>query len=526
MSGDSQENLLRGPVAGFAGTTVTPVTLLWRKKKVLIAVLAVFTIAAAVMSTAVLDDEYEATATLLISQEQREASFDAVQAGEVLARTYSEIIRSENVANLVAPKLPFQTNGEDVKAQMSFDPVAETQLVTVTAVAPDSQGAQLLANTYADTVVEYTTATGLNDQNGASVSVADRAVLPNQPARPRPTLYTLLAGLIGLIVGAATALLAAILDRHIRSNDELDELTGVPILAHVALARNQRTRRLNEEAYRVLRANLEFSRPGKPLRSVAVVSASEGEGKSSAVLNLARAVSELGDRVIVVEGDLRRPTVQAGLIEASSSRLSPGLSNYLSGSAELEDVVYPTDTPGVSLVPAGPTPPSPSTLLDTDRGQTLLRELAKRADLVVVDTPPVSIGADASLLAAPADETLLVVDLERSTKPAIRVALDQLRLVKANLVGVLLNRVRDSAGGAYGYSYDDLAPEKKRRLRRHRKPSGQLEGVAAPELLPSEPLVADKRADLDEDERHDDIGAGRIFADAGHGEAGQRGDDR
>ncbi len=532
MSRDSPDNVQKtssAPSGGLSGTPVSPLTILWRKKGVLIAVFLVFTIAAAVVSTLVLDDEYEASATLLISQEQREASFDAVQAGEVLARTYSEIIRSRNVANLVPPKLPYPTTGGEVESQMSFEPVAETQLVQVTATAPDAPRAQLLANTYADTVVEYT-GKGLNQQNGAQVGVADRAVLPSQPARPRPTLYTFLAALIGLVVGSAAALLAGFLDRRVRSTEELDELTGLPILAHIALARSRRGRRLNEEAYRVLRANLEFSRPGKPLRSVAIVSASEGEGKSSAVLNLGRAMGELGDRVIVVEGDLRRPTVQAALIESSAGRLTPGLSNYLSGSVELADVIYPTDTTGISLLPAGPTPPSPSALLDTERGQNLLLELAKKADLVIVDTPPVSVGADASLLAAPADETLMVVDLQRSTKPALRSALDQLRLVQANLVGILLNRVRDSSGGGaygYGYGYHDVQEPKKRpRWRARAKPTRQLEDVPAPDLLPPEPVVTGEHADLDEDERHDDVGARRVLADAGHEKAGQRGDDR
>lgn len=528
MSRDSHDNLEQAPSARSVSpldTTVSPITVLWRKRAVVIAVFLVFTIAAAVVSTLVLDDEYEASATLLISQEQQEASFDAVQAGEVLARTYSEIIRSRNVANLVPPQLPYRTAVGDVESQMTFEPVAETQLVRVTATGARAERAQLLANTYADTVVEYTDGR-LNEQNGAQVSVADRAVLPRQPVRPRPTLYTFLAALVGLLVGSAAALLAGVLERRVRTTEELEELTGVPILAQIALARSRRGRRLNEEAYRVLRANLEFSRPGKPLRSVAIVSASQGEGKSSAALNLALAMAELGDRVIVVEGDLRRPSVQAALIEDSASRLAPGLSNYLSGSLELSDIIYPTDTKGISLVPAGPTPPSPSALLDSERGQHLLPGLAKEADLVIVDTPPVSVGADASLLAAPADETLMVVDLQRSDKRALRSAIDQFRLVQANLVGVLLNRVRDSSGGAaygYGYGYRSVPePRKRRWLLRRGRPSRQLEDAPAPDLLPPEPVVTDERPDLDEDEGHDDVRARRVLADAGHEQAGQR----
>ena len=142
MVNGQSKDIRRGPGAGPESTDsgVSPLSLLWRKKRVLIAVFLTFTIAAAVVSTTVLDDEYEATATLLITQEQREASFDAVQAGEVLARTYSELISSKNVADLVAPKLPGDLSGGDVDARTTFDTVSETQLVQVTAVAPDAAG--------------------------------------------------------------------------------------------------------------------------------------------------------------------------------------------------------------------------------------------------------------------------------------------------------------------------------------------------------------------------------------------------
>ena len=526
----------RVPGAGLPGLTASPLTVLWRKKAVLISVFLTFTVTAAVVSKTLLDNEYEASATLLITQEQQQQSFDAVQAAQVLARTYAEIIQSENVAGLASPKLPGRPSAGEVKQRMSFETVPETQLVEVTAVAPNANEAQLTANTYADAVVQYAE-DNLNDPNDAQVTVADRAILPGQPARPRPTLYTVLAALIGLVVGAAAALLAGMLDRRVRSVEELNELTGVPILAHIALARGRRARSLNAEAYRVLRANMEFARPGMPLRAVAIVSPSEGEGKSSAVINLARAVAEVGDRVIVVEGDLRRPAIQAALMAGTSGRLVPGLSNYLAGKASLEDVVYPTDMPHVSLVPSGPTPPSPSALLESKPGGRLLAGLSDRADLVIVDTPPVSVGADASLLAAAADETLMVVDLHRSTKSAIRAAVTQLTLAQADIVGVLLNRVRDP-GGTAGYDYGYYEFEDKRSTGRRRIPglgrrqTSQLEDVPSPEVLPTpeivptDPTQPDEGAHLHEDEGHDDVRPGRVLADAGHEESDQRSGDR
>jgi capsular exopolysaccharide synthesis family protein len=522
MSDSSQDG--RGQSFGDAAAVrQAPLVAVWRHKYILIATVLIFTGVTAFLSKVVLEKEYDATATMWVTQTQDTQSFDAVQAGQVLARTYSDVIESENVAGRVADQLPFDITRGEVKTSIKVEAVPETQLLEITAVSNDPARAQLLANTYAGTVTEYARGE-LQGAEGSSISLADRAVFPGQPARPRPTLYTMLAGILGLVVGSALALLAAVLDTRVRSPEELAEIAGVPILAQVALARNRRARQLNQEAYRVLRTNLDFVRPGQPLRSVAVVSPSEAEGKSSAALNLARAIAETGDAVVVVEGDMRRPTLQAALVPDVHEPLMPGLSNYLSGLAELSDVIYPTDHPLISFLPSGPMPPAASALLDTERGRTLLRSLADIADVTVVDTPPLSVGADASLLASSASETIAVVDLQRSSKKAIRSAFGQLRLVGAELVGLILNRVRET-GGESGYYYAEDPRVKKRRSPFGRsRTGGQLEGSPAPTTLAGEPFVGYERPDQDHDQRHDDVGTGRVLTQAGNEQPDQAGD--
>lgn len=192
---------------------------------------------------------------------------------------------------------------------------------------------------------------------------------------------------------------------------------------------------------------------------------------------------------------MRRPTLQAALVPEASQPLTPGLSNYLSGLAELSDVIFSTDHPLISFLPAGPMPPAASALIDTERGRTLLRQLTDIADVTVVDTPPLSVGADASLLAASASETIAVVDLQRSSKKAIRSAFGQLRLVGAELVGVILNRVRET-GGESGYYYaEDPRVQRRRRLfGRARSGRGQLEDTG-PTPQTGEPFLGHEQPD-------------------------------
>jgi len=165
------------------------------------------------------------------------------------------------------------------------------------------------------------------------------------------------------------------------------------------------------------------------------------------------AAAEVGSKVIVVEGDLRRPGLQAELMPEQPQPIRRGLSNYLAEGASLDEVVSPTSKPGIDIVAAGPLPPNPAALLESRRAHTLMRELGEVADLVIVDCPPLNIGADASVMAAAVDGVLLIVDLQTSTEDSVRHALDQLEGVRARILGLVVNRDRGEARGRYSYQY-------------------------------------------------------------------------
>lgn len=468
-----------------------PLQVIWRRKWVVLITFLVFAVGTAVISKS-LPKVYATTSTLLVAQPEA-TGFDSVQASQFVARSYADIIASPNFAERVAGEFGRGSTREALQDATAFETVPETQLLRITAEDASPGRAKEIADAYAASFIQYSNVS-LAKTTRAQVSLADAAPLPNSPARPKPTLYTVVASILGLAIGLGLASLSSLLDRRVSSPEELAELLDVPLLASILLARSDRTRRLNEEAYRVLRTNLEFVRPDKPLNSVAVVSPSESEGKTSTVLNLGRAVAEIGDRVILVEGDMRRPALQTALLPETTEPLRPGLSNYLSGAADLDEVIHPTDNPRIRIVPAGPIPPTASTLLDTERGQRLLRKLGSEADLVVVDSPPLSVGADASLLSVGADECLMVIDTRRSTVKAIRAAIQQLKLVNASLAGVILNRVKQSADDApYGYYAPEVAKRGRFGRRRGRRAeSGPTRAAPAIEDdLPREILTAE-----------------------------------
>ncbi len=201
------------------------------------------------------------------------------------------------------------------------------------------------------------------------------------------------------------------------------------------------------EAFRVLRANIQFAAVDKPLKSLALTSAGPAEGKSTIVANLGVALAQSGARVILVDGDLRRPTLHKFFRLARGA----GLSSVLLGRAPLEEALQETGIDGLLLLASGPVPPNPSEMLASEALTNLLADLESRADYVLIDSPPAVAVADASILAAKVDGVLLAVQLGRVAKPMAIRAKEQLAAARANLLGMVLTGV--GAGSDYSYYY-------------------------------------------------------------------------
>lgn len=205
------------------------------------------------------------------------------------------------------------------------------------------------------------------------------------------------------------------------------------------------------EAFRVLRANLHYANPDTPLRRVMVTSAGSGEGKSTIVANLGVCFAQAERSVLLVDGDLRRPTLHALFQQPSN----PGLSSYLAGDALLDAVLLKTSVPNLSLVPSGPVPPNPAELLASRRMREFLEVVGERFDVVVLDSPPVLAVSDASVLAPIVDGVLLLVESGGVARPALRRAKDQLEAVHGRIVGAVVNRFDASANGYSKRYYDN-----------------------------------------------------------------------
>ncbi len=310
----------------------------------------------------------------------------------------------------------------------------------------------------------------LQDVLQRQVKIVDHARPPAQPAVPRVKLNLALGLAFGLFLGVAAAFLAEALDNKIRGPQQLADLSGLPLLGSIPRVEVARPRLVfssrrkstttpvmaarnhdAEEAFRAIRSALLLSQPGDPPRVLLVGSALPGEGKSTISANLARTLAAFGQRVVLIDCDLRHPRLHR-VFKAPKDR---GITNVIAGTLDLGDVVFPTPYPHLSLVPGGPCPPDPATLLHPDRIREIFGRLRGEHgfDFVVVDTPPILVFADAFNLVPAVDGVILVARALQTPKDAVRQARELLAKVQARMLGCILNgEVAEERSGSY-YRY-------------------------------------------------------------------------
>jgi succinoglycan biosynthesis transport protein ExoP len=283
------------------------------------------------------------------------------------------------------------------------------------------------------------------------VEIVDRAVPSARPSTPNKPLNIALGIIIGLVVGVGLAFFIEYLDTSVKTIDDVERSLQCPVLGvipqNVGLLMEEGAESPHAEAYRVLRTNLLFSRKEEKLNTVAVVSAGAGEGKSTTVFNLAAVFAQSGQRTLMVDSDLRRPTLHK-MLHLTNNR---GLTNYLLKQNSLEEVIQTTSLPTLDFLSSGKLPSSSLGILSSAQMRDLISELKQRYDFVFFDSPPIMGVSDASILASEVDMTLQVIQYRRYPQPMNIRAKQLVEKVGGNLVGIVLNNINMSQDESYYY---------------------------------------------------------------------------
>lgn len=299
----------------------------------------------------------------------------------------------------------------------------------------------------------------LSEAQAVSSVVQVEPATPNlTPVKPKVLQNTLLAAVVGFLLAAGAVVAREALDDTIKAPDEIARKFKLPVLGvvnHHRIDKNSLItlsdpRSPTAEAYRTLRTNVSYTSVDKPLRTLMVTSAEPGEGKTTTITNLAVVMAQNGRSVILTDCDLRHPSVHTYF--NLENRF--GLTNLFTQRDEvlLDATLHPTSLPTLAVMTTGALPPNPAELLGSRRMQTILESMRQQAEIVLVDTPPTLAVTDGAVLAPTVDGVLLVVRPGKTRASALRQTLEQLRQVKANVLGVVLNDVV-TRGRAYGYHY-------------------------------------------------------------------------
>ena len=290
------------------------------------------------------------------------------------------------------------------------------------------------------------------------VEVIDPAEPGLRPVRPNKVMNIALGIIVGLAVGVGLAFFIEYLDTSVKTIDDVERALQAPVLGvipqNVGSLLDEGPDSPHAEAYRVLRTNIMFSQKDPKMNTVTVVSGGAGEGKSTTIFNLATIFAQNGQRVLIVDSDLRRPSLHK-ILKVSNSI---GLTNYLLKQNTLEEVIQTTSLPTLDFLPSGKLPSSSMGVLSSAQMQELIRELKRRYDWVFFDSPPIMGVSDASILSSEVDMVLQVIQYRRYPQPMTIRAKQMIEKVGGNLLGIVLNNISMSSDENYyyysGYYYD------------------------------------------------------------------------
>jgi succinoglycan biosynthesis transport protein ExoP len=383
---------------------------------------------------------------------------EARDRAQVLAESYINFRRDESLEKLVRASEGISVDIEDVKAQIAeLDQRSSQSPELASSLRAERDRAIIQLSTLESTLRQLPEAEDVREGGG---SIITPAALPTDPVSPKKALNLVLALVVGVVLGLGLALIAENLDDRLKSPEDVEKLVGAPILGYIPLVKEwkegqPKVATLTEsasgaaEAYRTLKTNLRFVSLERPLRTILVTSPVAEAGKSTSAANLATALAQGGSKVVLVSGDLRRPSVHKffGLTN------SKGLLDLLNSEATLEEALQKGQVANLRLLATGGLPPNPTEILGSERFASILESLRSLADFVIIDAPPVLGLGDTSAMASKVDGVLMVVRTNLVTKREVAHATDQLRKAGGKVVGCILNAVEANDGYGYYYQY-------------------------------------------------------------------------
>ncbi len=448
------------------------VLMFWRlivQNKVLIMSSVFLGLAVSIATTYTATPMYKSESQVFVSTPANSLDIASLATGSSFSqqrvKSYAQIVNSPLTLSAVIEALRLDISAQDLSKRVSASAPLDTVLISISVTDSSPSRAAEIANEIArqfKVVASDLEMRSIDLDAPVKISIVRRAVPAEAPFTPRVKVNYFLGIIFGFALGLMLSGIRKVLDMSIKNEDDL---SGLPLLSAIGFDSAADEKPLitdlgryaaRTESFRTLRTNVKYIVPNIPAKVIAVTSALPGEGKSTTAINLSISMAQGGQRVLLVEGDMRRPKVNSYLnLENAESGLSTILNHKKRISlVTLRDAIQNFEETRLDIMTSGPVPGNPSELLGSPKMAELLGVLRSRYDYVVFDTPPLLPVTDAAVIASQVDGVILVVHAGKTKKPQFQGCRAAVESVSGRILGVVLNKIPEKSGGYnYGYKY-------------------------------------------------------------------------
>ena len=435
---------------------------LWAKKTIIILSAVFMALVAFVGTKMFVTPKYTSVTKLFVMTKNDDTSANAtytdLQTGSMLTKDYMELVKSRPVLEKTISKLKLDVTPEELAGMITTETPTDTRIMSISVTDDDPKEAKQIADTLRKAVSVQIT----EIMSADSVNTVEEGNLPTSPSSPNVKKNMMLGALLGLVISMGLIVLISILDDTVKTPDDVEKylglnvLTSIPIqegsseqkdMAEIVLKNLTKDYRSNE-AYKTLRTNIEFS--GSDKKVIVFTSCTPNEGKSTVTMGLAASLAEGGKRVLFVDADLRKSVLMGRHRVTGEVK---GLTHFLSGQADVKEVILRTQEPNLFVTFAGPVPPNPAELLGSRRFEAFLDGARQAYDYVIIDAPPLGSVIDAAIIAKFSDASVMVISAKTISYKFARVVKDQLEKADCPILGVVLNKVDMKQNKYYGKYY-------------------------------------------------------------------------
>ncbi|MCX7714894.1 MAG: polysaccharide biosynthesis tyrosine autokinase [Clostridia bacterium] len=442
------------------------------KKWYIVLVVTILSVAlSAVYSVFFAVPTYKATVPVIIGSIQQKVdpatgtnlqTYSDLMMYQKLVETYCQFVKTRIVVEDAIKNSGIKVDYDKAIKMISAAAKEDTEFMEISVVSPNKYEAALFANSLAESLKSIT----FKIKNIDNVQLVDEAAVPEYPMNKSLVTYLFVSFIFGIGLSIGIILLTHMLDNTVKDADAVQKSLGVsaigsiPFEPHLNKEKNNdmyniqddivtyhKPTSLTSESYKTLRTNLQFSLIDKKMCAISITSCMPGEGKSTVISNLAVTLAQSGKKVILVDCDLRKPSIHKKFELPNNS----GLTNILLGEKELSSLIQKTPVDNLYILTSGTIPPNPSEILSSQKYLDLINSLKMQYDFVFIDAPPVLVVTDAQIIAGNIDGVLLVAQYGAAEKAALLKAKESLDIVDAKCLGVVINQIPKKEIGYYGY---------------------------------------------------------------------------